>query len=179
MSHEDLVSQAEAEAGVSTTVRKWTAERIQQLVASVGGSGFAKAYKSADETRISNTTLTNDVHLLLPLTLGFWRINAALFADEGAANPNLKFRLAATAGLVGNIEYGWSAPSGIESGVISDFTTDTGVISLGTVKEELQVNGVVEVTTAGTLQLQWAQAITDADPTTFYKLSALTARKIS
>lgn len=36
---DDLVSQAEAEAGVATTPRTWTAERIKQAIAALAGGG--------------------------------------------------------------------------------------------------------------------------------------------
>lgn len=35
----DVVGQAEAEAGISTTVRRWTAERVAQAIAALGGGG--------------------------------------------------------------------------------------------------------------------------------------------
>ena len=34
-----VVSQVEAEAGVSTTVRRWTAQRVEQAISALGGSG--------------------------------------------------------------------------------------------------------------------------------------------
>ena len=53
----DTVSQAEAEAGVSTTVRAWTAQRVAQAIAALGGgggagtgsSGFSKVFLVQDE----------------------------------------------------------------------------------------------------------------------------------
>ena len=35
----DVVGQAEAEAGVATTERIWTAERVKQAIVALGGSG--------------------------------------------------------------------------------------------------------------------------------------------
>lgn len=41
-----IVSQAEAEAGVATTVRRWTAQRVAQAIAALAGGGGSKATDS-------------------------------------------------------------------------------------------------------------------------------------
>lgn len=41
-----VVSQAEAEAGSSTTVRRWTAERVKQAIAALAGGGATPAFEN-------------------------------------------------------------------------------------------------------------------------------------
>jgi len=71
-----VVSQVEAEAGVSTTVRRWTAERVKQAIAALGGSGdmLAATYDPAaiSEQLVGLTatqTLTNKTLTTPTLTL--------------------------------------------------------------------------------------------------------------
>ncbi len=65
-----VISQAEAEAGTSTVVRRWTAQRVAQAIAALGGGGggsFALPTRNDDstetvpvttDTRVSITTAT-------------------------------------------------------------------------------------------------------------------------
>lgn len=50
----DVVSQAEAEAGSATTVRRWTAQRVSQAIAALGGGGGS----SAGEDNLTSGTVT-------------------------------------------------------------------------------------------------------------------------
>lgn len=63
-----VVSQAEAEAGIATTVRRWTAERVAQAIAALGGGGGTKSTDSLTSGAVtavlkrfggSATTITN------------------------------------------------------------------------------------------------------------------------
>ena len=49
----DVVPQAEAEAGTSTTVRRWTAERVKQAIDALGGAGDVTGPGSAVDDRIA------------------------------------------------------------------------------------------------------------------------------
>lgn len=51
------VSQAEAEAGTATTVRRWTAQRVAQAIAALGGGG-----SSAAEDALTSGTVTANVY---------------------------------------------------------------------------------------------------------------------
>lgn len=52
-----IVSQAEAEAGTATTVRRWTAQRVAQAIAALGGGG-----SSAAEDALTSGTVTARVY---------------------------------------------------------------------------------------------------------------------
>jgi hypothetical protein len=60
-SQPSIVAQAEAEAGTATTERIWTAERVKQAIAALGGSGsgqsFVKAAGALDSTAVSNSNV--------------------------------------------------------------------------------------------------------------------------
>lgn len=58
-----LVSQAEAEAGVATTVRRWTAERVAQAIAALGGGGSGNFPPTSDTTdkTTAYTVVSGDV----------------------------------------------------------------------------------------------------------------------
>lgn len=49
-----VVSQAEAEAGTSTTVRRWTAQRVKQAIAALETGGATKGLNAIDWTSPSN-----------------------------------------------------------------------------------------------------------------------------
>lgn len=134
--------------------------------------------KQANETLVSSTTLQNDDELSFDILSGeSWTFRFVIVASEVSANPNIKLRLGATGGLTGNIEYTWQSVEGSEKGHISDFTTDTGVISLTTTKVSIFMTGAVKATANGTVQLQWAQSASDVDATTVHMLSKLIAHK--
>lgn len=51
-----LPSQAEAEAGTATTPRSWSAERVAQAVAALGGGMIVQTARTVDTTQISTTS---------------------------------------------------------------------------------------------------------------------------
>jgi len=143
-----------------------------------GSSGIITLCKTVDETIASSTTLQGDDELKLDVLSGEnWSFEFLLFASEAANNPNIKLRLAATLGLTGTIEYVWNKLGSSESGVISDFTTDTSAINLGNTKSGILIKGTVKATANGTLHLEWAQDFSDTDATTVHALSKLVAHK--
>ena len=54
----DVVSQAEAEAGTSTTVRRWTAERVKQAIAALASAGDDVYIGHTTESKSSAYTVT-------------------------------------------------------------------------------------------------------------------------
>lgn len=88
-----VVSQAEAEAGTSTTVRRWTAERVAQAIAALAGSG---GYWGKTGTTLSPSTSGDDIEVdgvaafgtatvsaLVGLNVGF---DAATGSDDQSAS---------------------------------------------------------------------------------------------
>ncbi len=152
------------------------------LWSSLPGAGAAATVKvkASDETLANSTTLQADDDLTLAVGASeTWEFELVLTVSEAANNPNIKLRMGASGGLTGSIEYCWRFWSGtISFGTISDFTTDTGGLSLSTSKVTLTISGTVKGTNAGTLQLEWAQDVSDADATIVHALSKLIAHKV-
>lgn len=155
----------------------------------VAATSVVIARKTADEGPLaSNTTLQNDDHL--KLTLGandVWTFRGLLIYDGGSA---------------GDFQMAFTAPAGavLNWTVVAARTTDAAVTSVGFsssvqvgsgtaksigtfgsgVKTAAVISGVVRTTgTAGDLQLQWAQAVSDATGATVYTDSYLEGRKTS
>lgn len=144
-----------------------------------GNSKLVTIVKASDEVLASNDTLQDDDELKLAILNGeTWAFEFLLIANEATGNPNIKFRLGATGGLTGNIEYQWSKLGTTIAGGMSDFTTDSGSIALTTVKDGILITGSIKATANGTLQLQWAQATSDTDATTVFAMSKLIATKV-
>lgn len=145
-----------------------------------GSGGATVVAKSTDETLVSSTTLQDDDELKFAVGAGeSYSFELLLFISELANNPNIKFRMGATGGLTGSVKYSWrriDSPSTV-SGLIVDFTTDTGVVNLSTTEQAFQISGTVKATNAGTLVFQWAQATSDDDYTKVHALSKLVALK--
>jgi len=135
--------------------------------------------KVSDQAITSSTVLQADDELKFSVLNGeTWAFEFSLVTNEASSNPNIKLRLAATAGLTGSIEYHWNKLGSTVHGHISNFTTDSGTITLTTAKETIIITGVVKATANGTLQLEWAQDTSDADATTVYALSKVVASKV-
>ena len=128
---------------------------LSSLITEVRG---VYARKTADETVNNSSTLQNDDHLLVAV----------------AANAVYDFRLVLhyNSGTTPDLKVGWSVPSGttmVWGGYIADTTgavtsvaalTQSSVQAIGGSGSNIYqfFNGVVVTsTTAGTLQLQWAQ----------------------
>lgn len=135
---------------------------LNSLITEVRG---VYARKTADETVNNSTTLQNDDHLLVSV----------------AANAVYDFKLAIhyNSGTTPDLKVGWSVPSGttmVWGGVIID-TAGAMTVAASLTQSSVQAIGgtgaaafilftgtVVTSTTAGTLQMQWAQnTLTVAD----------------
>lgn len=68
----DVVSQLEAETGSSTTVRRWTAERVRQAAAAVGNTAIPAwaQYSDTQYTQASPFVLSAGVEVTLPNNAG-------------------------------------------------------------------------------------------------------------
>jgi hypothetical protein len=121
--------------------------------------------KAAYETRYNTTTLTDDADLVFSLTqTGIYKVDATLYftVDSGASEAGLKKSWAVTGGVTGltrrliigpnytdttKSQYVAQAFAGSSSALGIDNGYDYGA------KEEFLIN----VASAGTLKLQWAQ----------------------
>ncbi|MEU4576600.1 hypothetical protein [Nonomuraea sp. NPDC023979] len=144
--------------------------------------------KTADESVTSSITLQDDNHLFLSVAANtdYWVQGHLIY--EGAANPS------------GDLQLGWSYPSGAAWTWVSDAlgtgeTASTGIISRtrqvgsgssspGTVGAGVLVvavpKGVLRVgSSSGFLKLRWAQLASSGTPTIVKTGSLLTIRRLT
>ena len=140
------------------------------------------AYKSADESLNTNTTLQDDDHLFFSVAANeIWHIKLNLFftdASAGTADIKLAFTwpASATGGFYtvfqnagGTLAYRQWESSGSATDLSGDNATALVVIE-----------GVLEVAgTSGTFRLQWAQNTSNASNVTVEKGSILTGLKLA
>lgn len=138
------------------------------------------AYKTGDETIISNSTLQNDDHLFLTV----------------AASTRYEFQLymAYNSGTTPDLKIGWTVPTGTTNTYTIDYfdtsavrqagqstTVLTAGFAVGGFGADLyaRFEGVLSVsTTAGTFQIQWAQNTLTASNSTVRAGSFLRLQKI-
>jgi hypothetical protein len=143
------------------------------------------AYKPADGSAFtSNTTLANDPDIVIALAASsVYRVTSCLFYTAGSG------------GLLGGLKWTFTGPSGIQGryspqgtgngnvlGTVSLQWTDTGLadgLGTGTVAA-VSIQGILQTFgAAGNLQLQVAQANSNATATTLKVRTFLEARRIS
>jgi len=138
------------------------------------------AYKSGDETIISNSTMQNDDHMFLTV----------------AASTKYEFRLYAVynSGTTPDLKIGWTLPAGATNVYRIDYfdtaaasqkgqssTVPTTGFAVGGFGADLFAifDGTISVsTTAGTMQIQWAQNTLTASNSTMRAGSYLRLHKI-
>lgn len=133
------------------------------------------AYKAVDETVNNNATLQDDDALFVPvLASATYEMRCHVFYNSGAT-PDIKF--------------GWTGPSGADLRWMSIDAFNTtwlkkpigGTVSIGTTGVDegaLFVGTLITSTTAGILQLQWAQNGANASDTKVLAGSSLVLRRI-
>lgn len=143
--------------------------------------------KTADESVTSSTTLQNDDHLVLALVAGTTYLLTGMLIYDASTAGDFKLAFTVPAGVTIN----WTAAgfrvadttaSGGGSPTVqtgSGTTKNVGGIGAGS-KGAAVLNGLIRVgTTAGNLQLQWAQDVSDATATTVYTDSFLRLIKVT
>lgn len=143
------------------------------------------AYKTADESVTSSTTLQNDDDLALAVAASATYIFRGWLNYEGAAGT-------------GDLKIGWTYPSGltmayghigettgaaISTGSVTTTSAESnnpnfGGNGAGTATSAYLFGMVFVSTTAGTLQLQWAQASSTGTATKMKKGSWLELRRV-
>ena len=133
--------------------------------------------KAANQTVTSSTTLANDNHLALALSASATYLVDLFLIVDGSTTGDFKMGWTFPTGATGdwtinaiNTGAGAAATSGsiTRAAIALASSENAGAAGAGT-KLILQPRGlVVTSTTAGTLQLQWAQNTSDATGTVVY-----------
>jgi hypothetical protein len=149
----------------------------QDYVTQLTGLDIAKT----DDESVANNTPQNDDHLLvnLPATSRYY-FKFYLFATS-PATAGLLLQLDGTAGvssLKANISIYDSTGALVAFGRKTAFNSSTGVDFTGDAYAVIE--GTIEVSTAGTFRLEWAQNTTDAgNATVLQENSSLTLRRLN
>lgn len=144
--------------------------------------------KTANETVTSSTTLQNDDHLFFAIAANeIWTFECTIFYNADADAPDLLVAFTAPTGAT--IRYGGigasltTAPSAATDvdfssvGAVAPTTLEFGA-SAG--DGTLFLKGiVVNGANAGNVQLQWAQKVSDVNPTRLLTNSFITAHKVA
>lgn len=145
--------------------------------------------KQATEAVTSSVTLQDDDELMVALAIGNWHVRLIASANSGSSTPNIKiawtFSGTATTqrhvlgpGLAttDNTANTTAAGSGIMRQTAHGLTTAIpyGLTTSASIREDI----LLEVTVAGTLQLQWAQNTSNATATNVTGASFLLIDKL-
>jgi len=157
---------------LSTDLISDSRDTINTNFANINADTPVLVYKSADETVNNSTTLQDDDELLFAV----------------AANEVWAFKLIFNfnSGTTPDIKYAFSIPAGA--------TIDGYSLDVGSVNESSVINSsgggantrvavlhanIINSTTAGNMQIQWAQNTQDASDTTVLKGSYIIAHKLA
>jgi len=164
-------STVDARIPIGTNDQVLTADSAQALglkwaAAAGGGLTFAKDVKPADETVTSTTTLQDDDDLVITPNINktYGYMLMCMFTSDTPAG----FRYAASipSGATMTRVAGQNWNSTLE-GTMEDMTTAKSVTTSGTFNHIIQVVGrLIMGGTAGDVNFQWAQNISDAADTT-------------
>lgn len=77
----DVISQSEAEAGTSTTVRRWTSERVAQAIAAQASGGSSTISKESD---ISRRTYVGNTNTVVPELGAGRKVYIGMFGQSNA-----------------------------------------------------------------------------------------------
>ena len=149
--------------------------------------GIKLVRKTANEVVTSSVTLQNDDHLLFAVAANEVWMFDLFFIVDGPSAGDLKVAFTAPAGATVD----WGLPSALATAATVQ-TDDVvgqgldvsgegimGLLGIGT-KLALMIHGIIVVVgTAGNLQFQWAQNVSDAGATTTYANSWIKALRLA
>lgn len=118
------------------------------------------AYKSTDQPVTNSTTLVNDNALFIPvLANAVYRFDCFLKYEGGVSPADLKFAFTGPTGFAMNYElFGLAAGGSSALGFVRAAAGSTaGTTGAGNIWGMTMLGTVTTSSTAGTLQLQWAQ----------------------
>jgi hypothetical protein len=140
------------------------------------------AYKTADETVTSSDVLQNDNELTLTLDAGatyVFKVNLFLDSTVGTVSG---YKISMGGTVIADNFRGFSGAYTATSFVEGEMPTTVSASLYATTANaihEFFVEGSIEVTTAGTLLVQWAQNTSDPTAATVYRGSSLIAWRVA
>ena len=146
--------------------------------------------KTADQSVTNSTTLVNDSHLAIPLGASqTWIFEGVLFAN-GVSAGDVAFGFSVPTGAnstcgINAPQSGTAAaaPTNMNINVMDDLLDGTalafGTVGTGTTVTVAFWGKVVTGSTAGNLQLQWAQSTASATASTLEQHSWMKAERVS
>lgn len=144
-----------------------------------GGTAPIAAIKTADETVTSSTTLQNDDALSFAIGANeTWQFTMQI--KQISTSPGfLKWKFALPAGATGFCSANGSFLGSVTMPLDVTTTTSTTAACTATQNATTLSGYVVNSSTAGTVQFQFAQSVSDAGGTTISKGSTITAIRVS
>lgn len=142
------------------------------------------AVKTANESVTSSTTLQNDDHLVLALAASSTYIIDGLLIIDGASTGDFQMDFTKPSGSTNNIYIDSLAIGASGLGDKGAYLwEDSGTPNFGTITtgshSYVRFTGLSQVTTAGNLQLRWAQATSTATATRVLTGSWMSARRVA
>lgn len=154
-----------------------------------GGAGAvatARVIKAADESVTSSTTLQNDDDLLFAIAASETWVGSIVLFYEGPTAADIKLAFTFPAGATaryGAIAIGDASTDGFGGDTVRSGSTTSGAIGFGSVTGPVHVMrvefAIVNSTTPGTVNFQWAQNTSNGTPVTVKAKSHLLATRIS
>lgn len=139
----------------------------------ISSGGTRRIIKRVDESRANTTTATDDAELSIALSAGVYAVRLFLMTTQASATPRFKMGWAFSGTAIGMRHYEFGSNSGSSTGGVSGFVGSGSDPSFGSQaapgawpagqsywREEL----LLTVTAGGTLNLQWAQQVSNATP---------------
>ncbi len=149
-------------------------------------SGTYAAFKAANTSRASTVTVTDDPDLVLTsITSGTYLVTAYLpWSQATTSTQGINYRINYTGTVTGSLlqqDIRNNAGSFLAAGSFTANTTSaSGSTGIGTTGQDyLKIQGIVTVSTSGTLSVQWAQNSSSANNTTLLAFAYLTAQRIN
>ena len=146
------------------------------------GVGIARS-KATTTGRNTTTTFTDDPDLIVPLSAGRWEVELTLpiFATVSGAG-GIKFQMAFSGTQTNNFFMGWgfinSAQSSQAAQLLATSLFASAAISTSSPNDWVRLSGVITVTVAGNLSLQWAQQSSNANNANVAAGSSMTCVKV-
>lgn len=155
------------------------------LVNSDAVLGGRSAYKAADTNRISTVALANDPDLVVGLVSGgVYEYHAQLIMQDAAAGfYGIKTAIVFSGTRdIHRASYMSSDTASFETVLDTTGTLETGIVfspANALVDKPIHYRGLIRTTSAGNLQVQWAQGVNTASNTTLRQGSFFEVRRIA